>query len=182
MKTDDRYKLNLQNLPDEGERLSFDLDDEFFASIEGGEIKGGDVEVEVFVQSVGQGTYEMEIDMSGDLTIQCDRCLCDMSQPIESNEVVRVKTAEVEEQSEDDDGELITIPVDALSVDLARHFYETAALNIPLRHVHEDGECDEEMSKRLEEMRAVNADDRTNESGDTDPRWNELKKLIDNNK
>ena len=105
-----------------------------------------------------------------------------MSQPIESSEVVRVKMAEVEEQSEDDDGELITVPVDAMNVDLARHFYETAALNVPLRHVHEDGECDEEMSKRLEEMRAVNADDRTNESGDTDPRWNELKKLIDNNK
>ena len=182
MKTDDRYKLNLQNLPDEGERLSFDLDDEFFANVEGGDIKGGDVKVEVFVQSVGQGTYEMEIDMSGDLTIQCDRCLCDMSQLIESSEVVRVKMAEVEEQSEDDDGELITIPVDTLIVDLARHFYETAALNIPLRHVHEDGECDEEMSKRLEEMRAVNADEKTNEGGDTDPRWNELKKLIDNNK
>ncbi|MBR2624548.1 MAG: DUF177 domain-containing protein, partial [Paludibacteraceae bacterium] len=99
-----------------------------------------------------------------------------------SNEVVRVKTAEVEEQSEDDDGELITVPVDAMNVDLARHFYETAALNVPLRHVHEDGECDEEMSKRLEEMRAVNADEKTNEGGDTDPRWNELKKLIDNNK
>ena len=162
--------------------MSFDLDDEFFASIEGSEIKGGDVEVEVFVQSVGQGTYEVEIEMSGDLTIQCDRCLCDMSQLIESSEVVRVKTAEVEEQSEDDDGELITVPVDTMSVDLARHFYETAALNIPLRHVHEDGECDEEMSKRLEEMRAVNADERTNDGGDTDPRWNELKKLIDNNK
>ena len=182
MTTDDRYKLNLQNLPDEGERLSFDLDDEFFASIEGGEIKGGDVEVEVFVHSVGQGAYEVEIEMEGELTIQCDRCLSDMSQPIESSEVVRVKTAEVDKQSEDDDGELITIPVDLMTVDLARHFYETAALNIPLRHVHEEGGCDEEMSKRLEEMRAVNADERTSDDGETDPRWNELKKLIDNNK
>ena len=46
-------------------------------------------------------------------------------------------------------------------------------LNYPLRVVHPDGECNEEMEKVLDNLVI-------NENKKSDPRWDELKKLINN--
>ena len=76
-------------------------------------------------------------------------------------------------------------------IDLSWYLYEFVALHIPIRHVHPEGECDEEtyqaLRKHLSVMRGEGEEE--NESGDagneaekeTDPRWDALKKIKDNN-
>ena len=69
---------------------------------------------------------------------------------------------------DDDDGELLTVSENHGILDLSWHLYEMLALEIPIRHVHEDGECNEQVLKRLK------GEDREKQ---VDPRWAALEQL-----
>ena len=83
-------------------------------------------------------------------------------------------------------------------MNVARIIYDTVMLTIPIKHVHPEGECDEEMQEQLNAHRAMVSTDEDMEDADygtygdeiekedendfrCDPRWNALKKLKDNN-
>ena len=76
-----------------------------------------------------------------------------------------------EEGNEDD--YIILSPEDDY-LDVSSYLYETYMLNYPMRVVHPEGECDEDMQEVLHEY-VIGEDDKP-----IDPRWNELKKLINN--
>ena len=76
-----------------------------------------------------------------------------------------------EEGNEDD--YIILSPEDDY-LDVSSYLYETYMLNYPMRVVHPEGECDEDMQEVLHEY-VIEEDDKP-----IDPRWNELKKLINN--
>ena len=73
--------------------------------------------------------------------------------------------------------------------------YEFIALNIPMKHVHAPGKCNKGMVGKLSKHLRISADDEDDDDiavelpeGDIsegpqeiDPRWNELKKILDNN-
>ena len=59
--------------------------------------------------------------------------------------------------------------------------YEFVSLSFPIRHVHPDDEignssCDPGMIDKLNDFNIS----KTNEEGNTDSRWDSLKKLLDN--
>ncbi len=70
-----------------------------------------------------------------------------------------------------DDGDMVTIPEREGTINVAWNIYELAALQIPLRHVHPEGECksltlDSSLKEEKEEIH------------ETDPRWEELRKIV----
>ena len=75
---------------------------------------------------------------------------------------------------DDDDGEMVTVPYDEGVIDLAWHIYEMAALEIPIRHVHPEGQCVGESDAEL-------WDGGQSERKEIDPRWDKLRKILDNN-
>ena len=80
---------------------------------------------------------------------------------------------------ESSDPDIITLPADEQELDLKQHIYEYILLSIPIKRVHPDDEfgnstCDPFMLKKLEEFII----DQENE---IDPRWDELKKLMNDN-
>ena len=87
---------------------------------------------------------------------------------------------------------LIVIPEVEGAINVAWFMYEFIALAIPMKHVHAPGKCNKEMSGKLSQHLRTTADDDdemfsgTDMSDDDreapiDPRWNELKKILDNN-
>ena len=61
--------------------------------------------------------------------------------------------------------------------------YDTIALEIPLRHVHPAGQCNKEMAAKLRSHTAdADLEETDNDEEDTgsDPRWDALKNLLDN--
>ena len=74
------------------------------------------------------------------------------------------------EEGNDDDYVVVTPEDDFL--DMGAYLYEAYMLNYPMRVVHEEGGCDEGMQEMLREY----VKDENNKQ--TDPRWDELKKLI----
>jgi len=155
----DGYKVDLKGMTEDTVSYRWQADNDFFSAVQGPEIKHGLLDVALRVKRTS-GAYELGFQLQGEVEVSCDRCLEPMSQPIDAQCVLRV------EMGDDyaDDGDVVTIPERDGTINVAWNIYEFAALQIPLRHVHE--EC-ESLSPTLSQG-----------EGESDPRWAELRKIV----
>ena len=190
-----QYIIDLKNLPGETATYSYVLDQRFFDAIDHEEVRKGNVEVELTVRRTVDA-YEFNFHLVGTIQIPCDRCLDEMNQEIDTKDRLIVKFGE--EYSEESD-ELVIIPEDEGAINIAWYLYEFIVLNIPMKHVHESGKCNKVMTSKYRKHQAVQVSDDDDDSDDddlsvddlsddndssddlaqqdTDPRWDELKKL-----
>ncbi len=185
-----QYKIDLKNLPDGTSAYTYELDRRFFDAIDHEDVKKGNVKAELEVKKA-TSSYEIDFHLVGAVQIPCDRCLDEMDQEIDAIGRLIVKFGE--EYFEDSD-ELVIIPESEGAINVAWYLYEFIVLNIPIKHVHEIGNCNKSMVSKYRKHQAVNiadeddlqddddlsddediADDASEEQ--TDPRWDELKKL-----
>ena len=155
----DGYIVDLKGLSSDTVSYHWEADNDFFSAVQGPEIKAGSLDVALRVKQTS-GAYELEFQLKGEVEVTCDRCLEPMSQPIEAQCTLKVVLGE----DYADDGEVVTVPEREGIINVAWNIYEFAALQIPLRHVHPDGECKVLLPTSSEEEK-------------TDPRWDALNKL-----
>ncbi|MDO4311110.1 MAG: DUF177 domain-containing protein [Prevotella sp.] len=168
------FKIDLKGLEDGLTRLNLSLDDTFFAAIEAEEVRQGHADVELTIQRTAERYFELHFHITGEVTVQCDRCLDDMPQAVDAEHTLAVKFGE--EYSEDDD--LVTVAEDDGVLDTAWFIYEIIVLNIPIKHVHAPGKCNRAMIDMLEEHSAARSSDGV-EGHEIAPRWSGLLKLKD---
>lgn len=189
------YKIDLKNLPEGANTYSFLLDKKFFDAIDHEEVRKGNVEVELTVKKKSEA-FEFKFHLSGAVQIPCDRCLDEMDQEIETNNRLIVKLGDGYSEETD---EIITIPADEEAINIAWFLYEFIVLNIPIKHVHVPGKCNKLMTQKYRKHQAVSISDDSDDDDDTvegidedlddnldasddsqetDPRWDELKKLM----
>ena len=165
----------------------FQLDNQFFADLDAPEVQKGAVNVSLKVRKTS-GVYQLDFHTEGKVIVICDRCLDEMEQLIETDDQLKVKLGT--EFSEIDD--IVVVPEEDGYINVAWFIYEFIALSIPMKHVHAPGKCNKDMVSKLskhlrvkkdedDEMDNVEESTLDNESQEIDPRWNELKKILDNN-
>ena len=174
------------------EEKEYFLDNQFFINIDGDEIQKGKVKVNLIVKKLPE-MYELNFNIEGTIVIPCDRCLDDMDFPINTTNRLIVKLGK--DYSEESD-EIVVIPEDEGVINLAWFLYEFIVLTIPIKHVHAPGKCNKAMTSKLKKHSPKNADedefesddadnivitDDESESNSSDPRWDALKGLIENN-
>ncbi len=165
------YKIDLKGLKEDEKLLDFDLNDEFFASLDGSQLEHGSLHVSASIRKMA-GFFEILFHTEGAVTVSCDRCLDDMDQPIEADNRLMVKLGET--NSEDDD--LVTIDENEGILDMSWFIYEFIMLAIPIKHVHAPGKCNSAMTQKLEELSgAVRSSEEEDEA--IDPRWEALRQL-----
>jgi len=184
---EETYIIPLKDLAVGTHRYQYTLDDRFFEEVDGPEIRKGNVQADVTVQK-SEHSFLLTFQMEGAIKVLCDRCLGEMDQPISCEERLTVKFGE---NKEEEDDQLVIVSEEDGEMDLSWYMYEFIALHIPIRHIHPEGECDEETAKALKAHLAIEREsgeeatggDGTDEGGErkNDPRWDALKKLIDNN-
>ncbi len=188
----DRYQIELKDMKADSAKYEFTLDDQFFADLDAPEVQKGNLKVELNVRKTA-GIYLLEFETEGTVIIPCDRCLDDMEQPISTSDRLKVKLGE--EYSEE--GDMVIVPEEEGYIDISWFVYEFIALNIPIKHVHAHGECNEDIMGKLkkhlrvavdeegedddDELLPDDEDDSTEGPREIDPRWSELKKILDNN-
>ena len=164
----------------------YQLDDAFFLDLDAPEVQKGQVNVTLKVRKTS-GVYQLDFQTEGKVIVICDRCLDEMEQPIETEDRLKVKLGS--EYSEVDD--MVIVPEEEGYINVAWFIYEFIALSIPMKHVHAPGKCNKDMVSKLSKHLRVSGDDEddddfleedsSNEPQTIDPRWNELKKILDNN-
>ena len=164
------YQIDFKGLQEKETNLEYDLNDSFFAALDGAQLEHGALHVSVSIRKAA-GLFELLFHTEGDVTVSCDLCLDDMQQPVSADNRLLVKLGE-ETNTEDD--ELITVSEDSGVLDLSWFIYEFIMLAIPIKHVHAPGKCNHVMTEKLEELSAARSSD---EAKEIDPRWSALAKL-----
>jgi uncharacterized metal-binding protein YceD (DUF177 family) len=188
----EQYNIVLKDLTDEVRVFEFDLDSVYFKKIDSPEVQKGNVKAKVSVQKK-MSTYELQFQLEGSVIIPCDRCLDDMVQLIHYKEKLQVKFGDT--FSEED--EIVIVPESDGGINIAWFLYEFIVLNIPIKHVHATGECNKTMVTKLKKHITRKKDDDDDESPalefddddddfstdeiQTDPRWEGLPNITENN-
>jgi len=145
MEKTSQYEVDLKGQKTDTATYQWTLDDAFFSAVEATEVQHGKVDITLSVHRTS-GAFELTFHLRGTVTVQCDRCLEDMEQPIEAEQTIKAKLGD----EYDDDGEMVTVPFTEGVLDVAWLMYEFIALQIPLRHVHADGRCGDEVGETID--------------------------------
>jgi len=169
------YTILLSGLKEGHHTLDFEIDKEFFEQIEESEVKEGSLIANIEMDR--RTTHiDLIIRVSGSVRVSCDRCLEMFSQPVSSENRLLVKFGK---SIDDIDPDIISVSVDENELDLQQQLYEFIMLALPIKRVHPADKkgkstCDPVMLKKLEELIIE-------EQKENDPRWDELKKLMNDN-
>ena len=163
----ERFKIDLKGMKADSEAFHFVLDDDYFETLDAGEVSGGHLNASLTVKKTA-GNFLLTLQVEGHATVTCDRCLEPMSQFVEAASQLVVHLGE----SYSDDGDDITVPADEGIIDVSWFFYELTVLALPTRRVHAEGDCNPEMLRRLGAMEEPDAAEEA-----TDSRWSALEQL-----
>lgn len=146
------YKIHISGLKPGRYDYEFPVGKELFLEYGNAYIFDADLVAYVAMEK-GGGWMNVSCHTKGTVTVECDRCLEDLVIPMDFTADLAVKRAKIGEREEADDELMIIDPSDG-EVDLKQFIYDYICLNLPLKKVHEEGGCNPEVLKKLNEMRA----------------------------
>jgi uncharacterized protein len=169
------FSIPISGLKEGHYSFGFEINNKFFDLFKESEIKEGELTAVAEIEK-GSSLIEMEIAISGTVRICCDRCLEIFDQKVESENELLVKFGSEKDVSDPD---IIAIPRDELELDLKQYIYESIHLALPIQRIHPDdaagnSTCDPVMLRKLKEHLVE-------EEIRDDPRWDELRKLMNDN-
>lgn len=169
----DKYNIDLKGLKTEPVKMEFNLDNAFFADIEGEEFQKGNIKAVVTAKK-NHDVFDFDFTLAGTVTVACDRCLDDLDIEVETENSLRVKLGD----DYADDGDTVIVPEQDGDLNIAWYLYEFVALALPMKRVHAPGKCNREMTGKLGKHTRGNTDeDDDTGNADIDPRWESLKNI-----
>ncbi|MFD2100111.1 YceD family protein [Flagellimonas iocasae] len=152
----------------------YKIDNAFFESFEYQEFNGADILVTAILDKMST-MMELGIEAKGTVNVDCDLTGEPYDQPISSDLHLVIKFGE---EYNDEDDEILIIPHGEYQINIAQYIYEMLVLAVPQKRVHPgvlDGTLKSEILDKLEELQPK---EEKGESEKTDPRWDDLKKLL----
>ena len=154
----DRFIIPLNGLTTGQHEFSWKVGKEFFEGFDNSEIL--DAELDAYVRVEKSGRYlGIDCEVTGDVVVECDRCLDELSMPVDLEIRLSVKYGDEESSDEHHEGEreVIFVPETDAEFDMSQIIYDYVCLNLPMQRVHEDGECNPDVLKHLSAGDAVEA-------------------------
>ena len=93
------------------------------------------------------GRMSLDLGITGDVTVKCDRCLADLKIPVDIQVPFSVMFAE-----EGASDEVILLDGSSSEIDLGQIIYDYVNLSLPIKKVHPEGECDPVMMEKLKDI------------------------------
>ena len=157
-------------------RFDFKIDNPFFENFEYEEFNDVDIKLDVLLNKKNT-MLEFTIAFEGFVNVNCDITNEPFNQEIDGDFHFVVQFGE---EFNDENEVLITIPHGSYEFNIQQYVYESIVLALPTRRIHpgiEDGTLKSDILTKLEELRPT-LNDKLEEGETTDPRWDELKKLL----
>ena len=169
-----QYAIPFRGLNEGRHDFELVVDNSFFEHFDTSEINKG--LVRVHLEMIKHSHFlELQFDLSGEVTVACDRCLKPFVRGIDHKARLYIRFGEkAEEQSE----EVVVLADSTNEVRLEQYIFEYIHLALPYQRIHPeiDGSsgCDSVMMDKLAEHT------KHDESDSKDPRWDKLRELINN--
>jgi uncharacterized metal-binding protein YceD (DUF177 family) len=134
-----------------------------------------DLELSVEVKMIkNNNLLEFNFQLNGNVKVECDICLDDVTLPVDYHSYLIAKLENVEEDEDD----IIYLKPDESEIDISQYIYENIIFSLPLKRVHPDkrgkNKCNPVMIKKLKSLLVDHVEE------NQDPRWNDLKNLLNN--
>jgi uncharacterized metal-binding protein YceD (DUF177 family) len=121
---------------------------------------------------------ELHFKHKGTVNVPCDLSNENFDLPIKGKMDIVVKFGE---EFNDENDEILILPHGEYQVDVSQYVYEMIVLSVPSKRVHpgiKDGTLDTGIIEKLNELAPKAKQEEEEKNNDTDPRWDELKKLL----
>jgi uncharacterized protein len=148
--------------------FEFDIDDSFFEALPYSLIEKGKLKVWLNLEKK-QTMLLASFYVNGIIELVCSRCNETMDEEIDGELAIIYKFGS--DPSEDEN--LIVISPNSYEIDVTQPIYELITILLPLRPIHQEGKCNEEMVKLIDKFEAK----QNKENDNLDPRWSVLKNL-----
>lgn len=178
-------------------QFEYHIENDFFDLFNYNEFNSTNIKVEL--KLVKKATImELFFTHNGTVNVPCDVTNEDFDLPIEGKLNVIVKFGE---EFNNENEELLILPHGEFQLNVAQYIYEMIALSVPYKRVHPNIAADYEMEDEDEwddldflddddlelinqedvtdtELKNKETDEDSSDNKETDPRWDELKKLL----
>ena len=173
MKKSNDFVLSFFGLKEGKHIFEYKIDKQFFEFFGFDEFLIADFKVTL--EFIKKSTLlELYFSSQGKATVACDVTNEPFELPIEGALSLVVKFGE---EFNNDNEEVLILPHGEHQLELSQYIYEMIVLAVPQKKLHpgiEDGTLQSDILKKLEEL----SPDKNKEIKDTDPRWDDLKKLL----
>ena len=159
-------------------QFDFNISKTFFEYFEYNEFN--DLAIKLDVLLIKKATLlEFTLSFNGPVNVQCDITNEPFNMDITGTYHFVVNFGD---EFNDENEDLLIIPHGSYEVNIQQYIYESIVLAVPTRKVHpgiEDGTLKSEILNKLEELRPrLKENTKLEEGEETDPMWDELKKLL----
>jgi uncharacterized metal-binding protein YceD (DUF177 family) len=173
------YLIQFVGLKTGKHQFDYQIDDSFFDKFGFDEYSASDIKVEILLDKKNM-MLELTIKHYGTVNVPCDLTNEDFDLPIKGEINLIVKFGDF---FNDENEEILTLPHGEYEFNVAQYIYESIILSVPTKRIHpgvKDGTLD---SKALEVLNnlaptEIEEEEEEEENKDTDPRWDDLKKLL----
>lgn len=176
MKVSNEYLIPFIGLKLGKHQFDYQIDKTFFDRFEYDEFESCNVKVDVVLEKKST-MLELHFKHKGTVHVPCDLTGEPFDLPIKGKINVVVQFGDA---FNNENEELLILPHGEHQVDVSQYIYEMIVLSIPLKRIHpgvKDGTLKSEAIEKLQEL-TVKAKKEEIKSEETDPRWDQLKKLL----
>ena len=158
-------------------QFEYQINKSFFEDFDYDEFEDSDIKVNVVLEK--KSTHmELAFKHKGTVNVPCDLTGEYFDLPIKGKIKVVVQFGE---QFNNDNEELLILPHGEHQLDIKQYIYEMIVLSVPSKKVHpgiKDGTLQTPALDKLKELTINNQKQNIKEEEETDPRWDQLKKLL----
>jgi len=167
------FNIPFSGLKQGKHEFDYKIKNKFFESFGYDEFNDAKIELHVLLNKMST-MLELQMQAEGSVNVDCDTTSEPYDQDIWGDLELVVKFGD---EFNDENDEILIIPHSEHQLNISQYVYEMLVLAVPQKRVHPgvlDGTLESEALIKLEEL---SPKEEKNNKEDTDPRWDELKKL-----
>lgn len=145
------YSIDIKGLALGTSTQEFKIDGDFFKSYENDVITGADITVTVTVNK-SSGWIKVDCNIAGNVDVECDRCLAELRLPVDISAPFTVKFSSIHQEEGEYGDDVIVLDSADAELDLSQIIYDYVCLSLPLKKVHPEGECNQEMLEKIKTL------------------------------
>lgn len=156
-------------------QFEYHINKTFFDRFDYDEFENATIKVNVVLEKKNT-MLDVALQYSGTIHVPCDVTNEDFDLPIKGNLKLIVRFGE---EFNNDNEELLILPIGEHQLDLSQYVYEMIILSIPLKKVHPGIADGTLQSAALDKLKEISIKETTTvEEDNIDPRWEKLKNLL----